>query len=114
MQKDASFDGDDVHQATSIYARQNVQAYLQKFDADSISVLKQNEFDALSRNDTHNGVRAQEGEKPIGAIITHPEGVVNPETENNIPEVGKSSISTAKAVRAKQKAIDKPQNGAER
>ena len=113
MQKDASFDGDDVHQATSIHARQNLQAYLQKFDTDSISVLKQNEFDNLSRN-ADNLDRVQEKIELIDSSIPQPEGVVNPETENNIPEVGKASISTAKAVREKQKAIDKPQNGAER
>ncbi len=107
MQKDASFDGDDVHQATSIHVRQNLQAYLQKFDADSITVLKQNELDALSRNDTHNGVRVQEGEKPVNKSISQTEPIVNSESEKNIDKVDigepKYSLATKKKVIAKQR-----------
>ena len=115
----AQKNADDVHQATSIHSRQDIQAYLGKFDAKDIAILKQNEFDTLSRKDTHNDVRVQKSEKlanssqqsmtdktaspaPDGDVennksIPQTEPVVNPSGEK------KYSVATAKRARAKIK-----------
>ena len=98
--KDTSFDGDTVHQGTSIHARQNIAAYLSKFDSASITILNQNEFDNLSRNDTHNDASVQESGKLTNSSISQPDGKVNPTGQNNsekndLDEKGENSRSEA-------------------
>lgn len=81
--KDAVFDGDNVHQATSIHVRQDLQMYLSKFDSADITVLKKNELDNLLRKGTHNDARVQETEKLNENSISQNKPSVKPKTKNN-------------------------------
>ena len=80
--KSREFDGDKVHKASSIHVRQDMDAYLSKFNINQITVLNKNEFDTLSRNADILG-RVQESDKLAGDMISQNDGVVNSKSQNN-------------------------------